>query len=621
VVFHLSTGADPLPGYRLEHLLGQGGCGQVWKAARPGGGHVALKFVPLPSAAAVVERRALQSITGIHHPNLIVLFGAWEIDGYLLIGMELADRTLLDRFQEARAGGLPGIPFEELVEYFDQAARGLDHLNAYHHLHPHGGGRPVAFQHRDVKPQNLFLVGGGVKVGDWGLVRILEETAAGHTGHLTPAYAAPEFFSFKTTSTSDQYSLAVSYAYLRTGRLPFPVNPREGHLHHAPDLGRIDDRQERHALERALAKNPLDRWPSCREFIAALRPAVSPSPGPPPGVVPTVDFGSAALGRPVFYYGSVVPPQHFIDRERELAEAEQIIDACQSFLIVGKHRVGKTSFCKKLIHHLMGRPNNQVLATYINLQAYKDLTHETFLEHTLLSVLGEIARQVFRCKWSDATQGESAAGNPLLAGDRVFASFVRICRAINERTQARQGVVPAPLRFQEFEQFTRDLLELVRLRGYGNFVLVYDEANRLPRDLSVNLLVSNEEALNSAGVISVYVASPEMAEAFRPLYESFGRELPLGPFPSIADLRRLLACSYFNDPSRAEDIPVSAEALEMLWNVSRGQPYLIQLLAGRSSVLAYREEAGAVQARHVTEAHEALKAERRLAFADDTGPG
>ena len=623
MTFQLNPRAEPLPGYRLTGLIGRGGCGEVWRADGPGGVPVALKFVPLGGTAAQVEERALAFFTTVRHPNLVALLGSWHVPGFLMIAMDLADGTLLDRYSSARAGGRPGIPFSELVEYVEQAARGIDYLNAARHYPPSADGRAVAFQHRDIKPQNLLLVGGDVKVGDWGLLRMLEGVITSHTGYMTEAYAAPEFFHGKTSSASDQYSLAVTYCYLRTGELPYTGNARDAHLNRPPELGHLPDRRERQAVERALAKNPQERWPSCRHFAKALRecgrtdPTVVPNPLAPPAA----GFGGRAAGTglsaPPFYFGSLVPPQHFIDREQELARARDWIEAGQSFLLVGRHRAGKTSFCKKLIHELGSSPENHVLAAYVNLQACVELTNETFLEHTLLALLGEIARLVFRCKYHDLQQPDPAAGNPLLRGDRVFEEFVRTAGMVLGRTQVRGEVAPAPLRYPEFVQFTQDLLHVVRLRGWANFALFYDEANRLPHELSVSLLVSNEEALNSSGVISVYVASPEMLEAFAPLYETFGRELRLGPFASIDDLRRLLASYCLNDEQRVEDVPVTAEALQLLWQMTCGQPYPIQLLAGRSFELACSAKAAEVGAEHVARAHQALRAEKPHLFESD----
>ncbi len=628
MAFQLTVGAEPLPGYRLIAALGRGSFGEVWKAASPGGVSVALKFVALDSDAAAIERRALELLTGIHHPNLLALFGSWPVEGFLMIGMELADRTLADRHREARTEGLAGIPFGELVEYLDGAARGLDYLNGCRHPHLQGGPDPVSFQHRDVKPTNLFLMGGGVKVGDWGLLRMLEGASAGHTGHLTPAYAAPEFFAGRTSRHSDQYSLAATAYFLRTGQLPFRGDPWRGPPQQLPDLSLLENLQERRALERALARNPDERCPSCRHFVEELRaagaPRTPPAPTPPERVSdlstagatpPTARHGG--LNVPRFHYGSVVPSQYFIGRERELAEAREAVAAGQSFLIVGLHRSGKTSFCKKLIHEIMGRPGNQVLAAYLNLQQLVDLTVETFLEHTLLNLMGEIARQVFRCKYTDLMRSDATAGHPHLREDAAFDSFVHIFRLVVSRTQSSRGVTPPPLRSQEFVQFNNDLLDIVRRCGWSNFVIFYDEANRLPRELSVDLLVSNEEALNAAGVVSVYVASPVMAQAFGPVYDSFGRELRLGPFTDIADLRRLLARYYFDDVTRTEDLPVAAEALQRLWEVTRGRPFLIQLLAGRSFEQAAGQQAIEVDGGHVEEAYRALLAQKPQCFADE----
>ena len=233
----LRPGAQPLPDYRLQRWLGGGGFGEVWQAEAPGGVKVALKFVRLVGTTGMLEQRALDTIKGIRHPNLLSLFGAWHAHGFLIIGMDLADRALADRLQEALEGGLWGIPRDELLEYLTEAAKGIDYLNA--HVHSLDGRERVGIQHRDIKPKNILLVGGGVKVADFGLARLLGHSITGHTGSLTPAYAAPEFFHSQTSDTSDQYSLGVAYCELRGGRLPFTgsaVEVMAGHVMRPPDL-------------------------------------------------------------------------------------------------------------------------------------------------------------------------------------------------------------------------------------------------------------------------------------------------------------------------------------------------------------------------------------------------
>jgi len=71
VSFLITPGAEPVAGYRLVERLGGGGCGEVWRADSPGGGQVALKFVPLNSDVANVEQRALECFTAVRHPNIV----------------------------------------------------------------------------------------------------------------------------------------------------------------------------------------------------------------------------------------------------------------------------------------------------------------------------------------------------------------------------------------------------------------------------------------------------------------------------------------------------------------------------------------------------------------------
>jgi hypothetical protein len=254
----------------LVRFLGSGGFGEVWQATGPGGFHVALKFLLLGHEAGDAELRALEVVKHIRYAHLLPLFGAWRRDNLFIIAMELADKALLARLHEVCDQGLPGIPRDELLGCMRDAAQGIDHLNA------------AGIQHRDVKPHNLLLVGGSVKVADFGLAKVLQRTVASHSGAMTVAYAAPECFKETVTRNSDQYSLGISYCQLRGGRLPFEGNGYQvmaGHLLNAPDLSMLPE-AERPAVARALAKSPEDRWPCCRHFVEALLSSRSPPPTP-----------------------------------------------------------------------------------------------------------------------------------------------------------------------------------------------------------------------------------------------------------------------------------------------------------------------------------------------------
>src|SRR5258708_32461347 len=150
----LQPGSGPGPGcpdYKLIRKLGAGAFGEVWHAHGPGGLDVALKFIRLEAHLLALELRSLEVMKSIRHPNLVSLFGAWHKDNWLILGMELCDRTLHDRLREALDQKLPGIPLTELLSYMSEAANGLDALNA------------KQVQHRDVKPPNLLLLGSGAK--------------------------------------------------------------------------------------------------------------------------------------------------------------------------------------------------------------------------------------------------------------------------------------------------------------------------------------------------------------------------------------------------------------------------------------------------------------------------
>jgi hypothetical protein len=284
----LTTGAVPVDGYTLVRRLGGGGFGQVWEASGPGGLHVALKFVPLGDEVARVELSALEQVKDLRHPHVLSLFASWQCDGYLILAMELAECTLLQRFQQAVDAGGVGIARDVLLVHMQEAASGIDFLN------DHG------VQHRDIKPQNLLLVGGCVKLADFGLAKVLERTAAPtNRGLMTIPFAAPERFQGQVSRMSDQYSLAITYCYLRGGRLPFEGEEAAivaGHLMEPPDLSMLAA-AERPAVGRALEKDPHARWPSCRQFVQSLEEAGKSTRDIPTAPFPSKQKAAAPDGR------------------------------------------------------------------------------------------------------------------------------------------------------------------------------------------------------------------------------------------------------------------------------------------------------------------------------------
>lgn len=256
-------GAEPIAGYSVTERLGAGGYGEVWKAEAPGGLQKAIKFIYgyLNEEKASRELKALNRVKQIRHPFLLSLERIEVVDGQLLIVTELADSSVKDRCQECRQAGLPGIPRDELLNHLRDAADALDFLSA------------SGLQHLDVKPENLLLVGGRVKVADFGLVKDIQDHTCSMMGGMTPTYAPPELFDGRPNAHSDQYSLAIVYQEVLTGVLPFPgataAQLASQHLHSRPRLESLPA-ADRSVIARALAKNPAERFASSRAMIDSL---------------------------------------------------------------------------------------------------------------------------------------------------------------------------------------------------------------------------------------------------------------------------------------------------------------------------------------------------------------
>jgi serine/threonine protein kinase len=245
--------------------IGSGGFGEVWKATAPGDLMKAIKIVygDVDGPRAEQELRALRRIKEVRHPFLLSLERFEVLDGQLLIVTELAESSLQDRFNECRSAGHPGIPRDELLAHLRDAAEALDYMCA-----------TCGLQHLDIKPQNLLLMAGRIKIADFGLVKELAGTSVTATGGVTPLYATPEAFDGRVSRFSDQYSLAIVYQEMLTGLRPFPgtttLQLAAQHTIGRPFLDPLPP-QDRPIIARALSKAPEARFPTCREMIASLQ--------------------------------------------------------------------------------------------------------------------------------------------------------------------------------------------------------------------------------------------------------------------------------------------------------------------------------------------------------------
>lgn len=270
--FNPEVGAMPFPGYRLLRLRGRGGFATVWESTTPSGERVALKFMSSAAVGTTArELRSLQYVKSLTHETLLPIRQVWSIPGCIVIAMDLAEASLLDLFELYLEELGTFIELPKLGLYLHTVAESLDFLNARKHRID---GRVVGLQHGDIKPNNILLVDDRAKLADYGLATPTSGANTPCPRHGTAEYCPPEVFQGYLSERSDQFSLAVTYFVLRTGKFPFPKPPGQGealknYVRPEADLSALPA-AERPIVARALHTIPQNRYATCLDFMTAV---------------------------------------------------------------------------------------------------------------------------------------------------------------------------------------------------------------------------------------------------------------------------------------------------------------------------------------------------------------
>jgi serine/threonine protein kinase len=264
--------------YRIEAVIGEGGMGVVYKALHVRLNRPAAIKLLRDDLADVAARRRFQReakmASSLNHPHIVTVYDAGEFEGRQYLVTEFVDGGTLQDW--AKAGKRS---WRQIVELLVGVADALASAHA------------VGMTHRDIKPANILVAKNGyAKLADFGLAKLVEiaapeqETQTLTDGVTRPgvivgtiAYMSPEQASSKPLDArSDIFSFGVVIYELLAGRRPFAgltqLELLQNVIHSAAQpLTEEVPPALRLVIEKALEKDPSDRYQSMREMVVDLR--------------------------------------------------------------------------------------------------------------------------------------------------------------------------------------------------------------------------------------------------------------------------------------------------------------------------------------------------------------
>ncbi|MEZ4591180.1 MAG: AAA family ATPase [Chloroflexota bacterium] len=472
--------------YQLHTKLGEGGMGVIYRATdRLTGDTVALKQVHLPENLQVHDSlapgvsedelrlalaREFQILAGLRHPHIISVldYGFDEAKRpYFTMTYLPESQNILEAAKDQ--------PFERKIELIQQL------LQALAYLHRRG------VLHRDLKPDNVLVADGSVRVLDFGL-SASDQLGSDSIG--TPLYMAPELFNHEPYSpSSDLYAAGVVLYQLLTGVHPFaPFDHKflDRVLEEEPDLAAVDERI-RPFLHQLLAKTPQDRFATAPEALLALAEALD-QPAPPE---------TAAIRE------SYLQAAKFVGREAEMAQLTAALTQAASgngsaWLIGGESGVGKSRLIDELRTQALVSGFQVVVGQGVH--GSGDLPYQLWVQpvkQLLLSAsavddqLASVLRQILPVE-IETLLGRPIPSAPPLSGQaarqRLYAALAQLIAlqpnpvliVLEDLQWAEVSLAPLPLLLRQVD--SRPLLILGTYRN--------DERPHLPAELpQMNLLM------------------------------------------------------------------------------------------------------------------------------------
>jgi serine/threonine protein kinase len=273
---------DFISGYEILNKLGGGVFGDVYKAKKTSiGKFYAIKFLKVLDEQTrddvLREIKSVDAFAQVDHPHLVSIEDKGEVKGVPFIVMSYAgDETLKTRLSQGPLSPVAAYPV------FRQVLQGVAALHE----------RSII--HFDIKPANVFLRGEVARVGDYGLSKLVTQSARTLSmGRGTPAYMAPEMLQRKGDARSDVYSLGAMLFEVLSGGAPFTGDSEwevlRKHESEAVKFPELIPPAVRPLIGRALDKDPARRFRDAGEMLQAFDAlmGVAPmgdgsAPTPPP---------------------------------------------------------------------------------------------------------------------------------------------------------------------------------------------------------------------------------------------------------------------------------------------------------------------------------------------------
>ena len=277
----VATTFQPIPHYTTLRELGRGAMGIVYLAQHNATGRkVALKLIAPETAAArsAIDRflREMNVISRMKHPNIVEYFEQGTNKGQFWFAMEHVAGPNLEELAQTQPGRYP---IAQSCRMAYQVLKGLEHA------HGHG------FVHRDIKPENILIgkADGGLiaKISDFGLAKSFRGiglsglTFSGEMRGTIPFMPPEQVLDFKKVLPSgDLYATAATLYYLISGQFIYDQNTEGDVIRMLLEDPPVPISQRRpdvptalaDLLQKCLARDPADRYPTAGEMRKALRP-------------------------------------------------------------------------------------------------------------------------------------------------------------------------------------------------------------------------------------------------------------------------------------------------------------------------------------------------------------